>query len=127
LTFRGTHEAVNSGTVRTVAIIAASLIGLSGVGAFASNAYHHRPAAGASGSHTPNGGTPAPVLDNTVAGDSSAAGSYCPIPPRGHAEKRQVATTTQSAGDSLFLTGQSVAPDTASGLCTGTAVPAKRP
>jgi hypothetical protein len=127
LTFRGTHEAVNSGTVRTVAIIAASLIGLSGVGAFASNAYHHRPAAGASGSHTPNGGTPAPVLDNTVAGDSSAAGSYCPIPPRGHAEKRQVATITQSAGDSLFLTGQSVAPDTASGLCTGTAVPAKRP
>lgn len=114
--------------MRTVAIIAASLIGLSGVGAFASSAYHRRPAAAvASGSHTPNGGTPAPVLDNTVAGDSSAAGSYCPIPPRGHAEKRQVATTTQSAGDSIFLTGQSVAPDTASGLCTGTAVPAKRP
>ena len=114
--------------MRTVAIIAASLIGLSGVGAFASNAYHHRPGAGASGSHTPNGGTPAPLADNTATGDTSAAGSYCPIPPRGHAEKRQVAmTTTGSAGDSLFLTGQSVAPDTANALCTGTAAPAKRP
>jgi len=114
--------------VRTVAIIAASLIGLSGVGAFVSSAYHRRPAAAvASGSHTPNGGIPTPVLDNTVAGDSSAVASYCPIPPRGHSEKRQVATTTGSAGDSLFLTGQSVAADTASGLCIGTAVPAKRP
>jgi len=116
--------------VRTVAIIAASLIGLTGVGAFASNAYHHRSAVGAgSGSHTP-GASATGLLDNTATGDSTVAGKYCPIPPRGRPEKGlTAATAVGSTGDSLILGGQSVAPaaDTASALCIGTAAPAKRP
>ena len=115
--------------MRTVAIIAASLIGLSGVGTLASSAYHRRPATmRASAAHTTNGGSPAPQLDNTATGDTSAIGSYCPIPPRGHTEKQQVATRiTVVREDSLFLTGQSVATDTANAFCPGTAAPAKRP
>lgn len=114
--------------VRTAATIAASLIGLSAVGAFASGVYHRRPPAADSGAHTPTISVASEKRDNTLAGDSSTVGTYCPIPPRTGAgtAKGLKATSVGSAGDSLLLTGQSVAPDTAK-ACTGTAAPEKRP
>jgi len=115
-------------TVRTVAIIAASLIGLSGVGAFASGVYHRRPSAvGDSGAHMPVIGAPPEKRDKTLVGDTAAVGAYCPIPPRGTQKGKVVMTPAGSAGDPLPLTGQSVVPDTATAQCTGTAAPEKRP
>ena len=115
-------------TVRTAAIIAASLIGLSGVGAFASGVYHRRPSAVAdSRARMPVIGAPSEKRDNTLIGDTSAVGTYCPIPPRGTQKDKAVMTPAGSAGDPLPLTGQSVVPDTATAQCTGTAAPEKRP
>jgi hypothetical protein len=119
--------------VRTAAIVAASLIGLSGVGAFASGVYHRRPLAAAdSGAHRLAATAPSEKRDNTLPGDTSAVGTYCPIPPRagegeGASKDKTAMTSTTSAGDSLLLSGQSVAPNTTKALCTGTAAPEKRP
>jgi hypothetical protein len=114
--------------MRRAVLIAGVLIGLSTVGAFASGVYRRRPTSvAATGSHALSGGASSIRLDNTLSGDSSAAGTYCPIPPRGQPDKGHATTAAPLAADSLVLGGQSVVPDTVAARCAGTAVPAKQP
>ena len=116
--------------MRIVATIAASLIGLSTAGAFASGVYrHHSAATAAARADSAAVRASDARLDNALIGDSSAVGTYCPIPVRGKPDKAHApAMSGIRAGDSLLVGGQSlVAPDTSAALCTGTASPAKLP
>ena len=117
-------------TMRIVAIIAASLVGLSTAGAFASGVYRRHSVATAAVRAESSGVRASAVrLDNALIGDTSAVGTYCPIPVRGKPDKAHALAMSEiRAGDSLLVGGQSlVAPDTAAALCTGTAAPSKRP